>query len=257
MKTANVLVTLGSSSPDAWGRAIAPLLMEVGARWPGTHLCTAVTSPSIRRALNSRGEKALPLEEALYRLAGEGVGQVRLCAAHLIRSENYEKVCVQAERARERFSALALSRPLLAEAEDRRRVVRILDRRFPPSKRQAVLLIHHGSGGSRGAVYSSMESICREEGRGDFYVAAAEEAPDQSGLISRLKQAAAERVVLVPLMLTAGTHAARELDGARRGSWCERLERAGFSAETFFHGLGEYPEVRRLYLEHFAQAPYL
>lgn len=65
------------------------------------------------------------------------------------------------------------------------------------------------------------------------------------------------RVELRPLMTVAGDHAKNDLAGDEEDSWRRRLEAEGYETACVLTGLGEYPAVRALFVEHARQAEQL
>ena len=76
--------------------------------------------------------------------------------------------------------------------------------------------------------------------------------PSLGTIIPRLDSLNPRKVILAPLMITAGSHAVRDLSGDSPDSWKSRLMRAGFSVECVMKGLGEYEAVRRLFVRNTA-----
>ena len=54
-------------------------------------------------------------------------------------------------------------------------------------------------------------------------------------------------------MLVAGDHAHTDMAGAQEGSWKSVLEGKGFEVRCIVKGMGEYPEIRSLYVRHLKQ----
>ena len=58
----------------------------------------------------------------------------------------------------------------------------------------------------------------------------------------------------MPLMIVAGDHAQNDLAGADPDSWMNRLSSEGYEVTPVLKGLGEYPQVRQILVEHVQQA---
>ena len=56
------------------------------------------------------------------------------------------------------------------------------------------------------------------------------------------------KVVLAPLMVVAGDHAINDMSGDD-DSWQQVFEAAGYETQVVLKGLGEYPSIRKIYLE--------
>ena len=63
-----------------------------------------------------------------------------------------------------------------------------------------------------------------------------------------------KKIVLAPFMIVAGDHAQNDLAGADPDSWMNRLSSEGYEVTPVLKGLGEYPQVRQILVEHVQQA---
>lgn len=148
--------------------------------------------------------------------------------------------------------------PLLATAQDVIALADILDEAFPARPDTALVLMGHGADRTAGLPYGALGYRLHELGRDDLIVGAMHGHPDFGSvctLLARHGLAAREfrvarRVVLAPLMLTAGAHAQQDMAGNAPTSWKSRLESAGYRVEPHLQGLGALPTVRALYVEH-------
>ena len=69
--------------------------------------------------------------------------------------------------------------------------------------------------------------------------------------LRRLKERpAVKEVELRPLMTVAGDHAKNDLAGEEEDSWKNILEGMGYRVSCVLTGLGEYPQVRALFVDH-------
>mgnify|MGYP000379294118 CR=1 FL=1 len=62
-----------------------------------------------------------------------------------------------------------------------------------------------------------------------------------------------KKIVLAPFMIVAGDHAQNDLAGADPDSWMNRLSSEGYEVTPVLKGLGEYPQVRQILVEHVQQ----
>ena len=58
------------------------------------------------------------------------------------------------------------------------------------------------------------------------------------------------QVVLAPFMIVAGDHAKNDMAGDDPQSWYSQFKAQGYCVEPVLKGLGEYPGIRRLLVEH-------
>ena len=59
---------------------------------------------------------------------------------------------------------------------------------------------------------------------------------------------------VTPFMIVAGDHAHNDMAGDSPDSWVCQFENAGFEVCPIIKGLGEYPGIRRMYVEHAQKA---
>ena len=240
--------------------ALEPLAATLAAAFPGVQVAWAYTSAKVRRALAARGEPVPGVDAALAALAEAGARRVLVQPGHVVAGAAFSLVedAVAAAHAQGAFERLELGAPLLVSAADVRAVAGVLDGWYAPQSGAAVLLVGHGADASAGLPYAALGYELHIRGRADVLVACMHGYPDLPSVLALLERHALEdaafacgrRVVLVPLMLTAGAHAQQDLAGAGAGSWKSQLERSGYTVEPQLTGLGALPGIQRRYAEH-------
>ena len=73
-------------------------------------------------------------------------------------------------------------------------------------------------------------------------------------LMKMVKDYHPSKVILAPFMIVAGDHAKNDMAGDDPDSWYSQFAAAGFEVEAALKGLGEYPGIRRLLVEHLKAA---
>ena len=146
--------------------------------------------------------------------------------------------------------------PLLTAAEDYLDLGRALMEVLPSkAEERAVLYMGHGSEHQANSAYALMEYAFHDLGRSDVIVGTVEGYPNFDAALRRLKERPAVRgVELRPLMTVAGDHAKNDLAGEEEDSWKSRLEGMGYQVSCVLTGLGEYPQVRALFVDHARKA---
>ena len=149
--------------------------------------------------------------------------------------------------------------PLLTAAEDYAALGRALMEALPAQRADtAVLYMGHGSEHQANSAYALMEYAFHDLGRKDVVIGTVEGYPGFGEALRRLKERPqVRRVELRPLMTVAGDHAKNDLAGDEEDSWRRRLEAEGYETACVLTGLGEYPAVRALFVEHARQAEQL
>lgn len=163
------------------------------------------------------------------------------------------------------FKAIALGRPLLGSysperpyADDILIAARALadDAALARSHGAALVYMGHGnhyfpSGGLYLEFAARMRSLYPET---LTLVGTVEGFPDFAEALSSLRLHDVRRVVLKPLLIVAGEHAARDLIGPQEDSWLSILTREGFEVIPAIRGLGEQPALAQIFVDHAADA---
>ncbi len=255
MKKAILLVSFGTSVEEARQRQILPLEKAVRQAYePKAVICSAYTSPTIRGILARRGISIPSPEEALTSLAQSGVTHLLVQPTHLIPGQEYEGLRALCSAWAGRFRQLTLGLPLISSPEDMTALAKILSRAFPTVPGQAVLFAGHGTSHFANAAYPAMETAFRILGREDVFIAAIEGWPTLEDAVRRLQKHECKVVLLAPLMLVAGDHAQNDIAGEDPESWKSVLTARGFQTKCRLSGLGEMPEIHRIYLSHIENA---
>ena len=250
-------VSFGTSYEDTLEKNIAAIERDLAAAFPERTLRRAFTSGMIlRRWKRERGVEIDDVPAALERLAGEGYADILIQPTHVMNGEEYHKLADQAEGFRSRFDKLAVGVPLLTAAEDYLDLGRALMEILPPkSEERAVLYMGHGSEHQANSAYALMEYAFHDLGRDDVIVGTVEGYPNFDTAIRRLKERPqVKEVELRPLMTVAGDHAKNDLAGEEEDSWKNVLEGMGYRTSCVLTGLGEYPQIRAMFVEHARQA---
>lgn len=256
-RKALLAVSFGTSYADTLEKNIAAIEADLAAAFPERTLRRAFTSGMIlRRWKKERGVEIDDVPAALERLAGEGYTDILVQPTHVMNGEEYHKLADQAEEYRDRFDRLTVGVPLLTAAEDYLDLGKALMEILPPkSEDRAVVYMGHGSEHQANSAYALMEYAFHDLGRTDVIVGTVEGYPDFAAVLRRLKERpAVKEVELRPLMTVAGDHAKNDLAGDEDDSWKNVLEGLGYRVNCVLTGLGEYPQVRALFVEHARQA---
>lgn len=246
-------VSFGTTHEDTLEKNIAAIERDLAAAFPERTLRRAFTSGMVlRRWKKERGVEIDDVPAALERLAGEGYTDLLLQPTHVVNGAEYHKMLQQAELFRDRFDRLVVGAPLLTAAEDYLDLGRVLMEVLPPkAEERAVLYMGHGSEHQANSAYALMEYAFHDLGRSDVIVGTVEGYPDFEAALRRLKERpAVKEVELRPLMTVAGDHAKNDLAGEEEDSWKNILEGMGYRVSCVLTGLGEYPQVRALFVEH-------
>ncbi len=254
-KRAILAVSFGTCCPVGREEAIGGVERALAEAHPGWGLYRAFTSPTIRGMLLRRqGLSVDSAEEALDRLAGEGGEEVLVQPTYIIGGYEYNRLAALLEARQQGFRRLVLGAPLLAGPGDCRAVAAaLLGPPAPSSGGEAVVFVGHGTGHQANRAYTDLQQAFQEAGAAHCLVGTVEAAPTQAQVLDRLRAGGWRSVVLVPLMVAAGSHARKDIAGSQPGSWQSVLAGAGYPATCALRGLGQMEPIRQIYVAH-AQA---
>lgn len=252
-KRALLTVSFGTAAEEARREEIGGVEEALRRRVPELPFARAYTSPTIRRILAQRGTAVPSLEEALEEQLSAGAEQLYILPTHLLPGYEYDAIAATAEQFRPRFRDLRLAPPLMGDTDMVRALAGVLMERWRKLLGQTVVLVGHGTAHPGNLVYPALQGVLSLAGRGDILVGTVEGWPGLEELLPVLERQGAERVILAPLLLTAGTHAREDIAGPGPESWKSRLEAAGLTVHPVLEGLGRLPQVQGLYVRRLEQ----
>lgn len=255
MKKAVLTVSFGTSYETALEKSISAVECDFAENLADYDVYRAFTSEMIINILNRRGIKIDNLDEAFQKLLRAGYDKVIVQPTHVIGGEEYNKLCLLADKYRDSFSKLKIGVPLLNSYDDIKNVCDFFRNRFCTDNK-LLLLMGHGTEHNINNTYSEMNKICAELGYSDIFVSTIKERSKSAvdKVLERLKYSNCNKTVLVPLMLVAGEHVNKDMAGDEPDSWKSKLESEGVEVDTVITGIGEYPEIRELYTKHLRRA---
>ena len=246
-------VSFGTSFAKTRTLTIEATEKALAAAFPDFELRRAFTSAAIIRKLRERdGVRVCSLEEALEQLAREGTGRVLVQPTHMMPGREYDALQAQAQRFRPSFRQLTVGPPLLHTQEDCRELAQILleKTRSFLTPDTAMIWMGHGSAHPGNAVYTTVQEAFQALGHSRQLVGTVKGTPDISDTLRRTRALGVSRVVLQPMMLVAGEHAAHDMAGPQADSWKNQFLRAGFQVECVLEGVGQYAEVQAMIVRH-------
>ena len=249
MKKAILVVSYGSTYPEAVHNAIEATEADIQAAFPAYDVRRAFTGDRIRKSLAAQGILSDSPAEALARLADDGYTSVFVQPTHIISGGEYEKIAAAVEACRDRFTQIALGTPLLHTTADIEAICRFFHSHYDQTG-DALLIMGHGSDHPSNQLYSDFAQTARSLGFSNMHIATLEASPNLDDLIPHLQATGCHHVTITPLLFTAGGHACRDMAGDDETSWKSRLENAGFTVYPVVRGLGEYDDIRHLYVLH-------
>ena len=248
MKQAILAVSFGTTYPDTLEKTIAATEAALAEAYPGWPVYRAFTSGMILKILRQRdGVEIDNVAQAMARLEREGYTQVAVQSTHVMHGEEYEKMLAQLEPYKLTME-IAVGAPLLHAQADYEAVADALLSWLPlPGDGEALVLMGHGTAHFANSAYAQMEHVLQSRCP-RIYIATVEGYPTLDSVAEQLaRQPEIRRLTLAPFMLVAGDHARNDMAGGE-DSWKETLEAKGYEVRCILQGLGECPDIQKLFV---------
>lgn len=258
-KKAILIISFGTSIPKA-EKGITNLVNSTKKAFPDYEVRLAYTSNIIRKkiALERKINVPTPIE-AMARLNDDGFTHVYVATTLVIPGEEFESVKSVANAFGEiegkwAFKQVKVMSPFMGTIHGCEHMVDLLVKRFSKElaeKNTAIVLMGHGTPQHFShALYAQLQVMLDEVAPSRFFVGTVERVPEIETIVKTLKKTGNKRVVLSPLMMVAGDHAANDMsDPDDKESWLSVLKAAGYKDIGFrMEGLGEDPRVAEFFV---------
>ncbi|MBS4913682.1 MAG: sirohydrochlorin cobaltochelatase [Veillonella sp.] len=256
-KDAIVVMSFGTTFKDTRDKTITATVNEIQEQHPNVKVVTAFTSHIIIDRIKAKEGITYPTpEEALDQLKAEGYTRVALTTLDVIPGIEYNYKAAVFNTYKQNFKKMTFGTPLMYwmgqedQADDVVEVVKATATQFPKQgPNDAVLIMAHGTPDPSNAYYSVIQDRIDSEGLKNTYIYTVEGNPRLENIIPILKAKGINHVTLMPFMMVAGDHANNDMAGDEPDSHKSQLIDAGFTVDTYIHGLGENQKIRDIYSE--------
>ena len=287
--TAIVLATFGTTVETALSGILA-IRDAMAAAFPNIRIKLAFTSNQVRRIWHRRADDAtylaahpeVPREileiqgilAAIATLQDRGYTSLVVQATHVVPAEEFHDLSAYVRGLLsirtmkpqwQPFRTIVLGRPLLGAyssdrpySDDIRILAQALADDTALANYHSAALVYMGHGNRyfpSGGLYLEFAARMRQLYPNILTLAGTVEGfPAFEDVLADLRLHGVRRVVIKPLLIVAGEHALRDLAGPQENSWRSMFAREGIEAIPVTEGLGEYPTVVRIFVDHAAQA---
>lgn len=251
-KNALFMVHFGTTHDDTRELTINKMNNKFAREFPDYDLHEAYTSRIVLKRLKDRNIiKDHPLK-ILETLKNQGYENIIVQSSHIISGIEYENLLQELASYSDKFKSIKVGKPLLYNVADYKKIVEaIQDEYVPKNKKEALVLVCHGTDSPVGAAYAMIEYVFDEYGHENVYVVSTKEYPLMDTLIKKLKKDGIEEITMAPFMFVAGEHAKNDM----AVDFKKELEENGFKVNKVnLKGLGEFEEILNIFLEHLKSA---
>jgi len=247
-----LVVSFGTSYPDTRKVTIEAIKDTICSAYPNLPVYEAWTSKKIMaKILRTTGEKIFNVTEAMEHMLHDGITDVCIQPTHVINGIENDLMREDALKFRNDFQSISFGSPLITSTEDMQNIVQILADSFSDmTSEEALILMGHGSEHHSNTVYAALDYMFKEAGYPNIHIGTVEAYPELGNVFRVLRRNHVKKVHLAPFMIVAGDHATNDMAGDNEKSWMTLCKNAGYEVTCHIKGLGEYPAVRKMFLEH-------
>ena len=251
-----LVVSFGTSFHRTREKTIDRIEADIEAAYPDYQIYRAWTSKMIiAKLLRRDGVKVPTVAEAVEQMIADGITELIVQPTHVINGVENDLMKEDVLKRRDAFERVAFGDPLLTSQEDNVAVIRAVMEEFPDLKEdEALVLMGHGTTHYANAIYAALDYTFKDMGYSRVFLGTVEAYPSMESLKKQIRALGPKRLILAPFMVVAGDHAIHDMSGQDEDSWRSQFEREGYEVVCQMKGLGEYPGVRQIYLEHVGAA---
>lgn len=253
-KTLLVVASYGTTCKQSWQKSIGAVEKHLSQ----TFLCYEVrrcfTNQIVCNSLQKAGEHIMNTSQTLEQAYQEGFQTIILQPTHLINGTQYKQLEEQINPFIKQFEHFFMGAPLLSCGEDLQIIAQTISNLFPYMNRKAIVLVGHGTKGSLNHIYQRLQERFYLIGRFDILIGTLGDWGNMNQIAERLNMQNNEKIILMPLLLTAGYHFIEKIAGENSQSWKSYLQEQGFSVEVCNASLGEYNPIQKIYEQHVREA---
>ncbi len=255
-KKAILVVSFGTSHNDTRALTIDAIEKDIQNAYPDFSCYRAWTSKMIMsKVLKRDGTKIMSVTEAMEAMLKDNITDIIIQPTHVINGIENDLMIEDANKYHHQFSSITFGSPLLSNEEDNAYVIKTIAHAFGNlGKHEALVLMGHGTTHFANTTYAALDYRFKDMGYDYIHLGTVESYPSLDSLMRQLKLQDRTKLILTPFMIVAGDHAKNDLSGEDKDSWRSQFEAAGFEVECLIKGLGEYPEIRRLFIKHIEDA---
>lgn len=251
-----LVVSFGTSYNDAREKTIDVMEREIKEAFPDCLVCRAWTSKMIISKLKKRDNMEIfTVAGAMEHLREKGVSRLVVQPTHIINGIENDLMKEDVLKYRDQFTAITFGDPLLSSNEDNVEAIEALMKEYGklPSQ-EALVFMGHGTEHYVNTTYAALDYTFKDLGYENVHMGTVESYPSIENVINKVRVTNPSKVVLAPFMFVAGDHARNDMSGDDEDSWKSQFEKEGFQVQCVIKGLGEYPQIRGLFMKHLLKA---
>jgi sirohydrochlorin cobaltochelatase len=252
VQKALLAVSFGTSYDNNRDLSIGGIEQALAAAYSDYDVRRAFTAQTIVDILAERGTVIDNVVEAMDRLVADGVKDVVIQPTTIMSGLEYDDVVAEITPYKDKFDSFVMGAPLLTTPADFLAVEAAITAgtaRYAADD-TAVVFMGHGTHAPSNADYAQMQELLTRDGFSNYFVGTVEAEPTIEDVIAAAQAGGYTKAVLLPFMVVAGDHATNDMAGDEPDSWKSQFAKAGFEVECVLEGLGQNPDIQKIYVAH-------
>ena len=251
-----LVVSFGTSYEASRKATIEKIEQDIRNAFQDHRIYRAWTSKFIISILKKRDNYTVPtVKEALEQMITDGIREVVVQPTHILDGIENNIMKEEVLSYKESFDKIAFGTPLLADLKDESQAINAVTTEFSDLKEtEALVFMGHGTTHQVNTAYAGLDQKFKESAHANVFIGTVEVDPTIHDLVKEVTSFQPSKIYVTPFMIVAGDHAHNDMAGDFPDSWVCQFENAGFEVCPIIKGLGEYPGIRRMYVEHAQKA---
>ncbi len=250
-----LVVSFGTSFNNNRVETIGAVEAAMEKAFPDYSVRRAFTAQIIINHVYDRDDEKIDnFGEALQRAYDNKVKELVVVPTHLMDGFEYNDVVNELKDWEGKFEKITVSKPILTADEDYDAVIAAITSATAAQAAEegtAASFMGHGTAAASNHVYADMQAKLTEKGYKNYFIGTVEAEPTLQDVVDAVKAAGFTKVYCEPLMIVAGDHANNDMaDFDDDESWVSLFKAAGIEATPILKGLGSFPEIQQLLVEH-------
>lgn len=251
-----LVVSFGTSYEASRKATIEKIEQDIRNAFQDHRIYRAWTSKFIISILKKRDNYTVPtVKEALEQMITDGIREVVVQPTHILDGIENNIMKEEILSYKESFDKIAFGTPLLADSKDESQAINAVTTEFSDLKEtEALVFMGHGTTHQVNTVYAGLDQKFKESAHANVFIGTVEADPTIHDLVKEVTSFQPSKIYVTPFMIVAGDHAQNDLAGEDPDSWMNRLSSEGYEVTPVLKGLGEYPKIRQILVDHVQQA---
>lgn len=251
-----LVVSFGTSYEASRKATIEKIEQDIRNAFQDHRIYRAWTSKFIISILKKRDNYTVPtIKEALEQMITDGIREVVVQPTHILDGIENNIMKEEVLSYKESFDKIAFGTPLLADSKDESQAINAVTTEFSDLKEtEALVFMGHGTTHQVNTVYAGLDQKFKESAHANVFIGTVEADPTIHNLVKEVTSFQPSKIYVTPFMIVAGDHAQNDLAGEDPDSWMNRLSSEGYEVTPVLKGLGEYPKIRQILVDHVQQA---